>query len=778
MKEKGAIMKVLKFFVCMMCIILFGTNMTAFASFTDIGDEQPVQRALVARMLALVFGDEIVIEQGQTEWYDGYVNSLYALGFLDEGVEFRPLDNLTLSEAQEFVLRVNPKSKLKIAITEENKDTQVSMALWVELFVNLVKETEQFYGSSYGMTEKLLIMLATSGTNPSLNQWAAVTDTGGVTHGGINLDAYVDKQIRVLSKGTQVLAVLKVENSEPTVKNAFVVDRTENDITIFSGGATRRYAVENGRSIVNGEGQICDITISDKLVLNATFYNDSVGGVIKRTATGIIELDSGSLLIGESFKVYDASGPVKWKMPVNIVVGTNVTKIYVKDGKAAAAVMVQKPELDKLRIVIGTTGFTGYVHKTVALTSDEDFTVYGGNFSKDFKAGEVFTTDANGLYGTERLYIRPQQGARIELLNIKRNWPNGENPKYLGSFELGYEAGGYSLINEIDIEDYLYSVVPSEMPSSYGVSASAVQAITARSYAYNQFFSNKYHAYGANIDDSVSSQVYNNIPANPTSIQAVDETRGQYIAYEGEVISANFFSTSSGMTANSGEVWANGNEFPIETPVYLSSKKQFEGDFGNLSFEDNASVFFKNTDILAFDSKFAWFRWNTQMTKAQLEKSINDMIGTRYKVNPSLIKTLQKDGRYRSRPIESVGALLDIEAYKRSESGSLLQIKIIGTKAIVLVTGELNIRYLLKPGALNRIDGTKVDNYSLLPSAFCVFEKSYDKNGALSAMTVFGGGNGHGAGMSQVGVKGMLDRGYAIPDILFHYYEGTSIITK
>ena len=99
------------------------------------------------------------------------------------------------------------------------------------------------------------------------------------------------------------------------------------------------------------------------------------------------------------------------------------------------------------------------------------------------------------------------------------------------------------LINELALEEYLYAVVPSEMPTYYGIEALKVQAVCARSYAYRHLLANSLSRYGAHVDDSVSYQVYNNIPENEESVLAVKDTYGRVIEYEGEIITAYYFST-------------------------------------------------------------------------------------------------------------------------------------------------------------------------------------------------------------------------------------------
>ena len=97
------------------------------------------------------------------------------------------------------------------------------------------------------------------------------------------------------------------------------------------------------------------------------------------------------------------------------------------------------------------------------------------------------------------------------------------------------------IVNEVGLEEYLYSVVPSEMPVKFGLESLKVQAIAARSYAVRSLKSRGYARLGAHVDDSTSSQMYNNIQEHPVAIQAVDETRGLVPVFEDQIIDSRFF---------------------------------------------------------------------------------------------------------------------------------------------------------------------------------------------------------------------------------------------
>jgi len=750
-----------------------------------IGDDLPVSRAMAAKMIALAMNDPLYISAMEREitfpdtpagsWYDKYVNAVFVQGYMsgtDNG--FLPDGPLTLGQAQSLLDRADPNKSVKIQLNTGNRDKPVSYALWVELYQKLL--------TAIGCDQVALadfVVLATPGNNSQLNPGGIVTDIGPYTCAGLNMDAYADKRVQVLARDGEIAAVLSVIDQTPTIYSAYIVKNDAKSITIFSGGAERTYTYACDPAQGDVSGAICDIQVDGTAAKSVSVFTESITGVVARTNDNIVELkEKGGYPRGDYFKVYSvADGAVKWKSDKNILVGTDMAVFYLDNGVARAGVITKNVQPDMIRVVINTTGFTGLIHKSVQLTATCGFTVAAGDTTERFNAGDVF--DADTLRDKGRMYVTTAKSdGLIQIKTITRAWPGNESPAYRGTIEIGVENGGYSIVNELPVEEYLYAVVPSEMPTSYGAEAAKVQAVTARSYAYNQMQANKYYAYGANVDDSTACQVYNNIPENDVSRAAVDATRGLCLTYQGAVVSANFFSTSAGVTANSGEVWASPTTaFPADTPTYLASVVQYTGaDYGDLSNEDNAAAFFKATDVQSYDSGFSWFRWQTAMSTADITASVNANLAARYAAGPNLVKTLQDNGAYRSRPISAVGDVTDIEVTKRGAGGNIMELKITGTQATILVDTEYNIRALLRPsGDITLANGSAVSNYSIMPSAFFVFDKTYDDSGNLAAVKFYGGGNGHGVGMSQNGVKGMIDAGFGFEDILRHYYPGTEL---
>ncbi|MDR1559174.1 MAG: SpoIID/LytB domain-containing protein [Clostridiales bacterium] len=754
-----------------------------------IGNDLGVTRAMAAKMLALALygGNEIdsmereieFTDTDKTQWYDKYINAVYIQGCMSgDGDTFAPNEPFTFEQVRVVLSRLDPEQSVNIQDKGENASKAVSYELWVDIYIELLKVLEVS-----DIESKNFVIMAAAGNNSKLSNWYMISDTGPYRHAGLNIDGDIDKRVQALVKGKEIVALMSVTDQSPVIRNAFVVRRDDETITVFSGGAERTYNYPN--ELADAPGKICDIRIDNGRAIDVTVKSENISGVVMRTNDKQIEIGDSSYERGEDFKVYStADGQVKWKEVKDLIVGADMAVFMMESNKACAGIITKAAELNNIRVALRTTGFKGLVHTYVKGTSDVDYTVISGEEKTRFKAGESF--DADTLPKNRRIFVKPDDPAEtIEITTIERDWPDGSSPRYPGIIEIGVENGGYSVINELSLEQYLYAVVPSEMPTSYGLEAAKTQAVTARSYAYNQFYQNRFHEYGANVDDSISCQVYNNIPADDISRQAVDETRGMVIKYEGSVISANFFSTSSGMTANSGEVWASPEkEFPTADTPYLVATREYTGkDYGALTDEENAERFFKSMDVTGYDSDTPWFRWNVSMTSAELTASINVNLKQRYEAAPALIKTLIDGKNFRSRPIESIGYLRDLEITKRGEGGNIMEMRITGSNAVILVETEYNIRALLQPKkntanggdiVIARKDGSTSANMSMMPSAFFVMEKSEGRSG-LEEVTFYGGGYGHGVGLSQNGARGMIGKGFNFTQILTHYYPGTEI---
>lgn len=190
-------------------------------------------------------------------------------------------------------------------------------------------------------------------------------------------------------------------------------------------------------------------------------------------------------------------------------------------------------------------------------------------------------------------------------------------------------------LNRIDlvpIEEYVVGVVSGEMPVSFELEALKAQAVASRSYVMFQIKKNKNKDY--DVVDTVTNQVYldsemqkekwnDNYVTNINKIkQAVLDTAGEYLIFNGEVVEAMFFSTSAGITENSEEIFSNevpylrsvSSTWDIISPAYSESKKFSKEEFYRLldiDFNENLNIDIVNTtstgrviDLIINDNKF------------------------------------------------------------------------------------------------------------------------------------------------------------------------------
>jgi stage II sporulation protein D len=757
---------------------------------TDIKDI-PISRAMAAKMLALTYFSTTEIHTLEPvitftdvpadAWHFKYVNAVYTRGLMQgAGDEFKPDTPLTFGQAYALLTAQEPGPGIA-APTDENRDKAISYALWVSLYLQFLEaasENKTIY-SAFGLEGTNIIpMTAMAGR--------FVGDTGAFTCAGFDMGEYIDREIRIIHKNREMVALVSVLNDQPTLANMFVTNWDDNGkgVTVFSGGVERYYTLKTDKKI-STDMLICDLVIEQGEVIAINPAEDFISGEIKKVTTDALELESyGVLPLDNRFKVYALIGDsfVQWKNAQHLLPGYDMADFYIKNGVIAAAVITREVKPTRIRVLLGTSEYGGLVHNGITVTADTPFTVRAGTERQTYAAGQRFIVsdiENPDLFNQPRIYIEPDEpDGLFQIIGLKRNWPDNAFPRYRGVLEIAREENGYVLINELGMEEYLYAVVPSEMPSSYGTEAGKAQAVTARSFAYNQFYENRYRAFGAHVEDSVLSQVYNNIPETKTAIEAVDATRNEHLTHNGKVVNANFYSTSGGFSANSGEVWANGKIFPAATREYLRAGVRHESvDFGDLRMEENAARFYKDKTIISYDSDIPWFRWEVYMTAEDIAASINANLPARRLAVPHLVQSES----------DNIGELLDIIVTRRGEAGNVMEMHIKGSLCDVNVLTEYNARVLLapkqyRPGAeeirLYRKDGTYVSNYGLLPSGFFVMEKDYDENEKLAGIKFFGGGNGHGVGMSQNGAKGMIDRGYGYREVLAYYYPGTEIVTN
>ncbi|MCI8668466.1 MAG: SpoIID/LytB domain-containing protein [Lachnospiraceae bacterium] len=595
-------------------------------------------------------------------------------------------------------------------------------------------------------------------------------------------EALVDKKISFIHRDNIILFVIKTEE-EAGFQNV-LIKKTEGDmITVQLFGVERCFEVRGLGSSETAvlENVLADITMEQGIVQELRLKREKISAKVLSVSEDTVELEGfGRISVSPAVRVYKTESFVPGNLS-DIVVGSSNVSFVVADREISGAIVHGVIQSANIRVLLNSSGYADMFHDIVTITCQSDFNLIFNEAAKEggaegllsgnevvhsYKAGEVLSINAdNDILKYSRIKIVPtDKNARLKVVSLSRN---AQNPQYRGSLEISAYEGRLILINEVSVEEYLYSVVPSEMPSSYGVEALKVQAVCARSYAISHMTGSRLAKYGAHVDDSTTYQVYNNTAETENSISAVDATKGMVMNFNGAVVTAYFYATSCGCTTN-GTVWSD-TDIPYIRAKYLNPSQEMPDLMNNDVFTEFIKQKPEN-----FDMDSVWYRWNVTLSIETISNSVNHLLYSLYCANENQVLTANASGEFESVPVHSVGRVYDISVTKRGAGGIIEEMIITGDKGKVKIIKQGNIRKIFNPygNDIVRNDGSVIDHFTTLPSAFFAINKGADGN----SFEIYGGGYGHGAGMSQTAVKKMIDQGMDYKSILSFFYPGIEVV--
>ncbi len=393
-------------------------------------------------------------------------------------------------------------------------------------------------------------------------------------------------------------------------------------------------------------------------------------------------------------------------------------------------------------------------------------------------AGKVSLSNASGKELASRKKIRLAAGKNSTFtmdvkIGIGFHWQRIVRQTFKGNIILRTCPDfSFHLINEIPLEDYLASVISSEMSAQAPLEFLKAQAITARSWLVAMLTRKKGNARDLPIDQTDNNEIirwhdtndhsffdvcaddhcqrYQGItqitsPAVKTAIQA---TRGLYLVANNKICDARYYKACGGRTEIFASAWED-KSFP-----YLQSVTDHLSQYAAISSEDDAGIWLRskpaaycNTEdkallgeiLPSFDQEtMNFYRWQVSYTREELEEILQKKTGIDF------------------------GVLQNLVALKRGPSGRISKLKIEGTKRTVIVGKELEIRSWLSRS-------------HLLSSAFVVSIEQA-KDGKIQRFILDGGGWGHGVGLCQIGAAVMAAKGFRAEDILTHYFSGATLL--
>lgn len=418
----------------------------------------------------------------------------------------------------------------------------------------------------------------------------------------------------------------------------------------------------------------------------------------------------------------------------------------------------------------------------------------------DFSLNGLFTDGKQCYSGEQSVTIAENkilwQGNRIDTLSLKPlqsdntftlhnvtigigfHWERKEEQQFSGELSFKTENNKIWAINGISVEEYLVSVISSEMKPSASAEFLKAHAVISRSWVISQCRSSRYNlpesaSLCKHSEDSDSDRIIKwydheqhtlfdvcaddhcqryqgrNRIINSAARRAIQDTHSEIITYNGYLCDARFSKCCGGVTEEFESCWQE------ERHPYLAVLRdnRNNNEIPDLRNEENAKEWIldtpksfcgsadKNTlqkSLNGYDLETPdFYRWQVEYTVSELTELFQRKSGL------------------------DIGTITDLKPLKRGGSGRIIELEVTGSRRSIVIGKELEIRRVLSESHL----------YS---SAFIV-SKEYDSQGNISKIVLNGAGWGHGVGLCQIGAATMGDLGYSYKDILQHYYPGTEL---
>ena len=417
------------------------------------------------------------------------------------------------------------------------------------------------------------------------------------------------------------------------------------------------------------------------------------------------------------------------------------------------------------------------------------FTLNGHFFAKGetVSDNQVVSFSEGGILWNESLYreltFTPQDDQNSFSLydvtiGLNYHWERQETQVFSGTLKLVVDEEKIVAINILPVEEYLTSVISSEMNANSSMELLKAHAVVSRSWLFAQiekrkalsgkdegFFSftktkEEYIRWYDREDHTIFDvcaddhcQRYQGITkaTNATVAEAVKATRGRLLMYDKKICDARYSKCCGGATEEFENCWEN-THYP-----YLSSIRDTDKEenlpLPDLTKEEEAERWIRKAPksfcdthdkkILSqilnnYDQETTdFYRWKVRYTQTELAE---------------LIRTNTKS---------DYGDIIDLIPVQRGPSGRICKLKIVGTLKTFTIGKEMEIRRVLS-------------NSHLFSSAFVV-DKGEVKEGIPQNFILSGAGWGHGVGLCQIGAAVMGEKGYSYEEILLHYYKGAEI---
>lgn len=343
-------------------------------------------------------------------------------------------------------------------------------------------------------------------------------------------------------------------------------------------------------------------------------------------------------------------------------------------------------------------------------------------------------------------------------IGVDFHWERKVTQKFAGTLKFIVDGGKVTAVNIVGVEDYLLSVISSEMKASAGLEFLKAHAVISRSWVmaqvehrqshvsrtpepscpvsepvegaeeYIKWFDHDDHTlFDVCADDHCQRYQGLTMAVGDTVRKAVDQTWGLVLTSEGKICDARFSKCCGGRMELFSTCWED-KDYPYLQPLPDTADCVEGGDvFCDTNDEKILSQVLNDYDLETRD----FYRWRTEYSRTE----VSDLV--------------------RRRSGMDFGTIRDLVPVERGPSGRLKRLKVVGDKKTMIIGKELIIRRWLSDSHLKS----------------SAFEVHWDGD----HLTLDGSGWGHGVGLCQIGAAVMAAKGYTFDRILLHYYPGSTL---
>jgi len=369
--------------------------------------------------------------------------------------------------------------------------------------------------------------------------------------------------------------------------------------------------------------------------------------------------------------------------------------------------------------------------------NDRFESIFRGGKLKEFsfcvdkkKKAAYFTDGVSRVYFDKKMYImRDNLESTTTVYNIKYAegfyWAETKDTTYRGDFLVIYENSALTLVNIINMEEYLYGVVPSEIPPTWPIEALKAQAVAARTYTFMHM--ERHSKEGFDVCNTQHCAVYSGVESETKATnEAVNSTRGQVLYGSNYKMLNTFYSEDcGGHTQDVNEVWGLKKVASLGG-VYDGKKSEWNFPLQPFYLEEYVRT---RPDVYCrtYNEGETSFRWIRYLSGADFSYYV--------------------DKNY------DLGRIKEIKPVRRAQGGALVKVYLEGDK------GSKTYGFDAMRNVLGKIRSNVIK-----------WEYIKDDKGYIKEIYIYGAGWGHGVGMCQRGIKGMADQKEGYESILYHIF--------